>query len=445
MNNASKGHCVTITPQGKTEIHIADGARRTQLFSMSKKFRNRLLALFCVLVFLGLGGLFYVNWVVQRPFAIIVFLVDNLTPSVLTPARNYEGGADYRLALESFPNLALATTHANDFAVSDAASAATSIGTGRKGNNGSLGVLSGKNKIPNLLDLAAERGRLTGLISNASLTDATPAAFYAKTSDPLDYMTIARQLAENPVIDVLLGGGAADFLPTSQSGRRQDGRDLLNEMREKGYDIALTQAELEQMPLWRSPKTIGLFGMGNLSFVDEVTVAATQPSLAAMVRYAIKMLQYNQRGYLLVVDAALAGKSGTQNEGERTLRELLALDNAVREAKTYAGDKALIIVAGKRNVGGLRLNGYPFRNDKGAGLLGTNAQGVPSITWSTGPESGTRVTPEGPVSTEPAASKRAAAIGTAEDAVVVATGPGSEKIHGFIDNTDLFRIIEKGL
>ena len=47
--------------------------------------------------------------------------------------------------------------------------------------------------------------------------------------------------------------------------------------------------------------------------------------------------------------------------------------------------------------------------------------------------------------TEPAASKRAAAIGTAEDAVVVATGPGSEKIHGFIDNTDLFRIIEKGL
>ncbi|MFN9980784.1 MAG: alkaline phosphatase, partial [bacterium] len=109
------------------------------------------------------------------------------------------------------------------------------------------------------------------------------------------------------------------------------------------------------------PKTIGLFGMGNLSFVDEVTVAATQPSLAAMVRYAIKMLQYNQRGYLLVVDAALAGKSGTQNEGERTLRELLALDNAVREAKTYAGDKALIIVVGKRNVGGLRLNGYPFR------------------------------------------------------------------------------------
>ena len=412
---------------------------------MSKKFRNRLLALFCLLVFLGLGGVFYVKWVVQRPFAVILFLADNLTPSVLTPARNYEGGADHRLALESFPYLALARTHANDFAVCDGAAAATSIGTGRKGNNGSLGVVSGNTKLPNLLEIAAQCGRLTGLVSNASLTDATPAAFYASTSDPLDYMTISRQLAENPTIDILLGGGAADFLPTLQGGRRQDGRDLLQEMRERGYDVALTQTELEQTPRWRSPKTLGLFAMGNLAFADEVAVAATQPSLATMVRHAIQLLQYNQRGYLLVVDAALAGKSGTQNEGERTLRELLALDDAVREAKAYAGEDALIIVAGKRNVGGLRLNGYPFRNDKGAGLLGTNAQGVPSITWSTGPESGTRVTPEGPVSTEPAASKRAAAIGTAEDAVVVATGPGSEKIHGFLDNTDLFRIVEKGL
>ncbi|MCX6963770.1 MAG: alkaline phosphatase [Verrucomicrobia bacterium] len=412
---------------------------------MSKKFRNRLLALFCLLVFLGLGGVFYVKWVVQRPFAVILFLADNLTPSVLTPARNYEGGADHRLALESFPYLALARTHANDFAVCDGAAAATSIGTGRKGNNGSLGVVSGNTKLPNLLEIAAQCGRLTGLVSNASLTDATPAAFYASTSDPLDYMTISRQLAENPTIDILLGGGAADFLPTLQGGRRQDGRDLLQEMRERGYDVALTQTELEQTPRWRSPKTLGLFAMGNLAFADEVAAAATQPSLATMVRHAIQLLQYNQRGYLLVVDAALAGKSGTQNEGERTLRELLALDDAVREAKAYAGEDALIIVAGKRNVGGLRLNGYPFRNDKGAGLLGTNAQGVPSITWSTGPESGTRVTPEGPVSTEPAASKRAAAIGTAEDAVVVATGPGSEKIHGFLDNTDLFRIVEKGL
>ena len=136
MNNASKGHCVTITPQGKVELDIARRAAGTQMFSMNKKTRNRLLALGCLLVFLALGGLFYINWVVQRPFAVIVFLADNLTPSVLTPARNYQGGADHRLQIEKFPNIALVTTHANDFAVPDAAAAASSIATGQKGNNG---------------------------------------------------------------------------------------------------------------------------------------------------------------------------------------------------------------------------------------------------------------------------------------------------------------------
>jgi alkaline phosphatase len=185
--------------------------------------------------------------------------------------------------------------------------------------------------------------------------------------------------------------------------------------------------------------------MGNLNFADEFAAEAGQPTLSTMVRNAIRLLQYNARGYLLIVDAGLAGKSAAQNEGERTLREILALDEAVAEAVRYAGPKALILVVGKRNVGGLRLNGYPFRNDKGAGLLGINAQGAPSITWSTGPESGTRTSPEGPVSTEPAASKRAAAIGVAEDAIAVGSGPGSEALKGFQDNTEIFRIVQKEL
>jgi len=415
------------------------------MFSMNKKMRNRLLALGCLLVFFALGALFYINWVVQRPFAVIVFLADNLTPSVLTPARNYQGGADHRLALEKFPSFALLSSHANDFAVADAAAAASSIATGRKGSNGVLGVGQGKDKLPNIVEIARERGRATGIVSNASITDATAAVFYAGTSDPLDYPVIARQLLEGVGVDVILGGGGADFLPDAEGGRRSDGRDLVQEMRDKGYDIVRSGSELEGIPSWRTPRALGLFSMGNLNFADEFAADAGQPSLSEMVRNAIRLLQYNARGYLLIVDAGLPGKSASQNEGERTLREILALDEAVEEAVRYAGPKALILVVGKRNVGGLRLNGYPFRNDKGAGLLGINAQGAPSITWSTGPESGTRTSPEGPVSTEPAASKRAAAIGVAEDVIAVGSGPGSEDLKGFQDNTEIFRIVQKQL
>ena len=407
--------------------------------------RNRLLALVCLLVFLAVGVLFYVNWVVQRPFAIILFLSDNLGSSALTSARIYAGGADYRLEIEKFPHLALLTTQANDFAVADSAAAAGAIATGQKPNNRTLRLEAGRAPLPTLMELAHRSGRATGIVSNTSLTDATAAAFYAKTTDPLDFQAIALQLAETPDVNVFLGGGAADFLPDTKDGRRKDGRDLILEMRNRGYDIVRNQQEMESTPLWRAPKVLGLFSMGQLAYAGEVQVSAAQPSLAEMVLQAILQLQYNPKGYLLVVDAGLAGKASSQNEAERTLKEIVALDQAVSVARRYAGDKALIVVAGKQNSGGLRLNGYSFRNDKGAAILGINAQGVPSLTWSTGPGSGQTMTPDGIAHTEPSAFTTAAAVGTAEDAIAVSAGPGSEELVGFRDNTDVFHIIQKGL
>ncbi len=412
---------------------------------MSKKLRNRLLALGCLVVFLAGGVLFYVNWVVQRPFAIILFLSDNLNPSALTAARIYEGGADHRLQIEKFPHLALLTTQANDFAVADSAAAAGSIATGQKPNNRTLRLEAGRDPLPTLIELARKSGRATGIISNSSLTDATAAAFYARTTDPLDYQSIGLQLAEKADVNVLFGGGAADFLPETRDGRRKDGRDLILEMRNKGYDIVRNKQEMENTPLWRAPKILGLFSRENLAFADEVEIAASQPSLSEMVLQSILLLQYNPKGYLLIVDAGLTGKASSQNEGERTLKEILVLDRAVAVARKYAGEKALIIVAGKQNSGGLRLNGYSFRNDKGAAILGINAQGVPSLTWSTGPGSGQTSTPDGIAHTEPSAFKTASAVGTAEDSISVSAGPGAEELSGFGDNTDIFHVIQKGL
>ena len=412
---------------------------------MSKKLRNRLLALACVGVFVAGGVLFYVTWVIQRPFAIILFLSDNLTPSTLTATRLYAGGADNRLAMEKLPNLALLSSHANDFAVADTAAAATSIATGRKANNRSLRVEAGKEKLPTLIELARKSGRATGIVSNTSLADATAAAFYAGTPDPLDIEAIGRDLAEKSDISVLLGGGAADLLPETKNGRRRDGRDLILEMRNRGYDIVRNRQEMESTPEWRAPKVLGLFSEGPFAFADEVPASAAQPSLSEMVLRAIRLLQYNSKGYLLVVDAGLAGKAAQENRAERTLKEIIELDRAVATALQYAGDKALVIVSGKSNPGGLRMNGYSFRNDKGAAVLGINAQGVPSLTWSTGPGSGPNPSPNGLALTEPAAYKMASAVGAAEDSLSLSRGPGTESLHGFLDNTEIFQLIRENL
>ncbi|MGC1481513.1 MAG: alkaline phosphatase [Chthoniobacterales bacterium] len=402
---------------------------------MSKKLRNRFLALTCVLIFIGLGALYYTNWVVQRPFAIILFVGDGLTTSQLPAARLYRDGADHRLQIESLPHVAILTTYANDFAVSDPAAAASALATGQRVNNRTLSVDPAGNPLPALFELAQRSGRVTGLVTNAALTDPAPAAFYAKTETPLDHLEVARQLVDDIDLSVILGGGESSFLPEGKDGTRTDGRDLMLEMRRQGYEVVRSERELSDTPGWKFPRVFGVFSRGNLEFAGEDQGRLGQPTLAELVTRAISLLQYNPQGYLLVVDASLIAKAAGHNEGERVLREINELDRAVSAALRYAGEDALIIVTGKQSVGGFHLNGYPFKNDRGVSVLGTNADGVPLITWSSGPGS------EG----QPTAANTAAAIGTVEDTIAVSTGPGSESLQGFKDNTDVFRVIQENL
>jgi alkaline phosphatase len=67
-----------------------------------------------------------------------------------------------------------------------------------------------------------------------------------------------------------------------------------------------------------------------------------------------------------------------------------------------------------------------------------NAAGQPAITWATGPN--------GPGSkTEPGAFQTPSALNTAEDVTAIGRGVGSEKLRGFLDNTDIFNILKDAL
>lgn len=428
------------------------------------KLRNQLLALVCLLVFIGFGFVFFHNWVEQKPFGIILFVTDGLSTNTLTATRLYQNGAGARLAVESFPHLALLRNASNDYALADAAAAASSLATGIQGNNRSLAMEPGGKPVPSILSLAHDAGRATGLVTTGNLTDPTPAAFYAHATDARDTQAIAEQLAGSRIVDIALGGGLSNFTPESKSGLRKDGRDLWLELRSKGHSLARTKAELESTPAFLTGPLTGIFADGDLAFSSQMESGSQQPSLSDMVRRSIQFLQTNRRGYLLVVDAALVSRAAEQNNGERVLSETADFDRAVAIALQYAGDKTLILCVGKTDLGGLSLNGHPLRGDHGVALLGTNAAGYPALTWSTGPNGPRKneppVQPQQPVAepsaaasptpaasepAEPAAFGAPQAIATARDMIGVATGPGSEALSGFIDNTEVFKIMQKGL
>ena len=426
------------------------------------KWRNQLLALFCLFLFAAFGVFYFRNWVVQKPFGIILFVGGGLTPQTLAAARIYGGGVDNALAIDAFTYTALLKNYSNDFATPDQAAAATALATGVKVNNGSLGVGPNGEILTNVLELARASGRTTGLITNTTLTSPTAASFYGHTTALGEIQELARSLVEHGKIDVVLGGGSADFLPASKGGRRTDDRDLLLEVRRGGYDLVRSRAELEAIPRWRRPKLFGVFNTAELAFTGEVELRSEQPSLADMVRRGIELLQFKPGGYLLVVDAGLMRKAARENRSEHTLLETLELDRAISIALRYAGAKTTIFVCGDAAVGGLALNGAPYREDSGIAVLGLNSAGDPWITWATGPNGAPRLPSSS--RSQPAAEPRAAATSAAEtqmqepaavfvesaqniagDVVAFGHGRGAEALHGTMENTALFEIIRDNL
>ena len=425
------------------------------------KWRNQLLALFCLLVFAGVGVLYFQHWVVRKPFGIILFIGEGLAPDRLAPTRVYAGGAGTRLSLDSMPYMALVTNYSKDFAAPDQAAAATAIATGTRVANGAVAINGDKKPLQSIIELAREYGRATGLVTDTKLTDPTSAAFYSHPVDPNDVEKIAAEFVDGGRIDIAMGGGTAEFLPATKSGERQDKRDLLLELRGNGFDIVRTRADLEAIPAWRRPKLFGTFNNAELAFANQVEERGQQPNLSDMVRRAIQLLQYNPGGYLLVIDSGLMRKAAQQNNGERTLLQTLEFDRAVALARRYAGEKSTIIVCGDVAIGGMNLNGFPFRQDSGIALMGRNSAGQPWITWATGPNgmssygaanipNNKSATPDpSPVgqteppaeNLEPAALYTKSALPTVDDVVVFGSGPGTDALQGVIESTMVFKIL----
>ena len=191
------------------------------------KWRNQLLAIVCLLAFVGVGVIYFQHWVIRKPFGIILFVGEGLSPARLAPTRTYAAGAGTRLNMDSMPYAALVMNYSKDFAAPDQAAAATAIATGERVNNRAIAITGDGKSIKSIIELAREYGRATGLVTDAKLTDPTSAAFYAHIADPGDPEKIAAQFVDRGNIDIAMGGGAAQFIPATKGGDRQDTRDLL--------------------------------------------------------------------------------------------------------------------------------------------------------------------------------------------------------------------------
>jgi alkaline phosphatase len=245
------------------------------------------------------------------------------------------------------------TTHAADALSTDSAAAATALAGGCKANLGALGICADGIVPVSAMELAKRRGMKLALVTNATVYDASPAAFVCHVPNRRDYAAIvSRYLDLEP--DVLLGGGKDQFLPKSRTGsRRADEIDILAAFEKKGYRHADNKTELEALS---RGKVLGLFSLRDMSFELDRD-KNKEPSIYDMTRATIRVLNnQNPRGFFAFIESENIDTAGHLSDIASIIHDYREFDRAVGLAYEFYRKyprETLIIVTSDHETGGL--------------------------------------------------------------------------------------------
>jgi alkaline phosphatase len=455
----------------------------------------------------------------RRVKNVILFVGDGMTIANRTTARVLskgisEGKYQGRLAFDDMPSTAMIGTSGSDSLITDSANSMSAYTTGHKTAVNAMGVYVSRAadnlshpKVETIAELIKRNTKMAvGIVSDAELQDATPAAVVAHTRRRADKQYIADQLKASGA-EVILGGGSAYFYPQSVKGsKRKDEQNLVDSFKADGYQLAFTKQELLAASQSKSTKKLfGVFHPDNMDgsldrlYLKKNTVEQypNQPDLTEMTQSAIDVLSRNPNGFFLMVEAALIDKFNHPLDWERAAFDTIMLSNAVQIAKDFAKTHpdTLIIVtpdhthsgsisgvvhddhpgplreqvgiyaaAGFPNYPKADIKGYPNQIDVSKRIaffygnypdhyetMHPKLDGtfIPAVKDGSGKyianpkyiqlqEDAIHVGGNLP-------SHQDVGVHTADDAVLNAMGPGSEKFKGFMDNTEVFKVMVQSL
>ncbi|NVE01472.1 alkaline phosphatase [Massilia sp. BJB1822] len=433
---------------------------------------------------------------------IIFFLGDGMGPATVTASRIFKYGEAGSLTMDTLERTARIKTFSNDAQTTDSAPSMAAYMTGVKMNNevismsaetvatdpgkdanGNLGVnncaaTNGKPAVT-ILELAKAKGKAVGSVTTTELTHATPAATFSHICNRNAQYAIAAQVVPGGAgynsalgdgVDVLMGGGRNHFTPfdATNKGGRADGRDLLAELKAKGYTVAANKNEMDAAPL--DKKFIGLYSAkSHLQYeLDRSTAAAgsegaSQPTLAQMTTKAMDLLSKNPNGYFLMVEGGRIDHALHGTNAKRALVDTIAFDDAIKaaldKAKVLDPDlKNTLIVVTADHDHTLTINGYSKRGnpilDINRGYRdnkpGTDADGntYSTLVFGNGPNRPNVRTNldsavvQGNDYLQEAGVRLSSETHGGGDVKLFATGSGSKAFKGTLDNTKVFTLLK---
>jgi len=247
--------------------------------------------------------------------------------------------------------LGLLSTQPHGVYVTDSAAAAAAMSTGHKVANGVVSITPDGRPQKTVMQAAKAAGKRIGLVTTATVYDATPAAFSINAASRRDsQLLVDLLLAIEP--DVLMGGGSDYFLPAgTPGGKRKDGKDIVAAFRARGHQVARNTAELKAAG---GSKVLGLFADEDMDFEIDRN-PAQEPSTAEMAAAALKALaQNNPRGFVLLVENENTDTASHANDAASLMRALWAFDDAVKVALEFQRNNpdTLVLITGDHETGG---------------------------------------------------------------------------------------------
>ena len=245
------------------------------------------------------------------------------------------------LNMDNMPVSGFSRTYATDRLVTDSCAGGSALATGVKTRYHYMGVDPDGNPVPSLLHDAQRKGMKTGVTVTCRINDATPLDFVGHSLDRDEEEINAAQYVDSGV-DFLCGGGIQFWQ------NRSDGRDLVQEMVDRGYTFVDTREALNKV---ESGRVLGLFAP-----LEMEPALDRGPILEDSTMKAIELLD-NKKGFFLMVEGSSIDDWCHRKKVGYMAEELFDFDRTIGKVLKWAEQdgQTLVIVTADHATGGLTL------------------------------------------------------------------------------------------
>lgn len=379
----------------------------------------------------------------RRPLNIILMIADGCGFNHIAAAGMYEYGETGQQTYERFPVQLAVSTHPEGgtpynpeyaweyfdyvrIGPTDSAAAATAMATGKKSYNGAISVGPDKRRLVTFFEKAEKKGMSSGVVTNVTLSHATPACFTAHNADRGNYEEIAKEMIMGSAVDVIMGCGHPEYnragnpafksrykyvggeevwrlLQAGTAGCDADGDGqadpwtLIQDYQEF-YDLQTGPAQSRILGI---PKILETLQQDRIRDANSapftVPLNKELPNLTEMTRAALNVLDDNENGFVLMIEGGAVDWASHDNQSGAMIEEQIFFNRAVAAVAAWveqhsSWQETLVIVTSDHETGYLsgpgsgKIRPAEAQNRKQVWtpLVNNGKENMPGMEWIIG-------------------------------------------------------------